>query len=166
MRESVDRWTSPSQSRATTAAIGVVLLIGVTVVVSVTVGTTLVGGTVDSTAEPTPSAVIELSADGETLRFSHTHGDQLAVETITIRISVDGEPLEFQPPVPFFAAEGFESGPTGPFNPSGETEWRVGEQASLTIAATNSPQPAPGDTVSVRIQTTDGLIAETETTLS
>lgn len=150
-------------ARGTIPVIGTVLLIALTVVVALILGTALLGG--GSTAEPTPTAAIELSVDGNTLTFSHDHGEPLNVTAISIQITVDGEPLDDQPPVPFFAASGFESGPTGPFNTASDNEWRVGQTASLTVADTNQPTLDSGSTVSVRITTDEGTVIRTETTV-
>jgi len=152
-----------SSTRATIPVIGTVLLVALTVVVGLAITSALLG--VGSTAEPTPTAAIELSVDGNTLTFSHEHGEPLDVTALSVRIAVDGEPLDEQPPVPFFAASGFESGPTGPFNPSGSTEWTAGEQAALTVADTNEPTLDSGSRVSVQITTDDGAVLQTETTV-
>jgi len=149
-------------ARATSTVIGTVLLIAVTVVVGLVMGTALLG--VGSTTEPTPTAAIELSVDENTLIFSHDHGEPLNVTAISIQVAVDGEPLDDQPPVPFFAADGFESGPTGPFNSASDNEWEVGQTASLTVADSNEPTLDPGSTVSVEITTDDGTVMRTETT--
>jgi len=108
-----------------------------------------------SMPEPAPTAAVDLTVEGDTLRFTHESGDPLDVRALSVRIAVDGEPLDEQPPVPFFSASGFEPGPTGPFNTASDSEWSVGETASLTVAETNSPRIEPGSTVSVRL-TTDG----------
>lgn len=161
------RWPSRGErrpsTRATIPVIGTVLLIALTVFVALTIGTALLG--VGSTTEPTPTAAIELSVDENTLVFSHDHGEPLNVTAISIQIAVDGEPLVDQPPVPFFAANGFESGPTGPFNSESDNKWRVGQTASLTVADTNQPTLDSGSTVSVTITTDEGAVIRTETTI-
>ena len=149
--------------RASVPVVGTVLLIALTVFVALVMTSTLLG--VGSTAEPTPTAAIDLEVDGNTLTMSHDHGDPLNVTAISIRITVDGEPLDEQPPVPFFAASGFESGPTGPFNAASDNEWQVGRTASLTVADTNQPTLESGSTVSVKITTDDGAVIQTETTV-
>lgn len=150
-------------ARAAVPVVGTVLVIALTVVVALLLTTALLG--VGSTSEPTPTAAIELSVEENTLVFSHNHGEPLNVTAISIRIAVDGEPLDEQPPVPFFAASGFDSGPTGPFNSASDNEWRVGQTASLTVADTNTPTLDSGSTVSVRITTDTGTVIRTETTV-
>ncbi|MFW6320438.1 MAG: type IV pilin [Halohasta sp.] len=151
--------TTPT--RASAPIIGGVLVVGLTVVVATGVGIALLD--TDSTPEPQPTAAIDLSVDGETLRFTHEQGEALDVGALSVRIAVDGEPLDDQPPVPFFSAAGFEPGPTGPFNTASDDEWTVGETASLTVAETNSPEITSGSTVSVRFTTDEGTVIRTET---
>ena len=150
-------------SRAGAPLVGTVLVVGLAVVVATVAATALIG--VDTTPEPAPTAAVELSVDGDTLRFTHESGDTLDVRTLSVRILVDGEPLAHQPPVPFFSSTGFEPGPTGPFNSASDAEWSAGETASLTVASTNSPAIEPGSTVSVRFMTDAGSVIRTETEL-
>jgi hypothetical protein len=126
--------------------IAVVVLCGLTVILATVVAGGLTG--LQERAEPTPTAVMRLAVDGETLTLTHTHGD----------------PLQHQPPVPFFSASGFDPGPTGPFNSASDPEWTVGESASLTLAGTNSPTIEPGSTVRVELYQDDTRIVTTETT--
>jgi hypothetical protein len=133
----------------------------VTLVVALTLGTVVLGQ--GSTPEPAPTAVIDLSVDGDTLTFAHESGETLDVRELSVRISVDGEPLDDHPPVPFFSASGFESGPTGPFNTASDPEWEIGETASLTVADTNSPTLDSGSTVSVRMYWENKPVIRTET---
>jgi len=149
-----DRVQSPV--RATAPVIGGLLMIALTLIVATVAASTLFG--FESTPEPAPPAAVDLSVDGTTLRFTHESGEPLDVQALSVRISVDGEPLAEQPPVPFFSASGFESGPTGPFNTASDSEWEAGETTTLTVAGTNSPTIKEGSTVSVRIATETGLI--------
>ena len=155
----------PSHSaRATAPVIGGILVVALTVVLATVVGTAMLGGgSVPATPEPAPTATVDLSVDDDTLRFTHESGDTLDVRSLSVWISVDGDRLDEQPPVPFFSASGFEPGPTGPFNSASDPEWSVGETARLTVAGTNSPSIEPGSTVSVRFTTDGQTILRTET---
>ncbi len=139
--------------------LGVVLLTVLTVVSAGFVGATLVHAPPD----PTPQAVLDVQVDaaGE-FTFVHRGGDALSVSALSIQLLVNGDPLTHQPPVPFFAAPGFESGPTGPFNVAAEDEWTAGEEATLTLAATNRPAIAPGDVVTVRVTSENATVAVAE----
>jgi len=148
-------------TRASAPLVGGVLVVGLAVVVATVAATALVG--VDTTPEPAPTAAIDLSVDGDTLRFTHESGDTLDVRTLSVRILVDGEPLTHQPPLPFFSSTGFEPGPTGPFNSASDPEWSAGDTASLTVASTNSPTIESGSTVSVRLTTDAGSVIRAET---
>jgi flagellin-like protein len=149
-------------TRALSPVVGVVLLAAITVVLAASVGLVVSGS---ATADPPPQATFSLSADATTDRIALTHegGDTLSTTDLTVRITVDGEPLEHQPPVPFFAATGFRGGPTGPFNPATDPEWTAGEPAAVRLASTNAPLPGPGSTVAVTISTDGAVIAELET---
>ena len=148
--------------RGGSAVIAVVVLCGLTVILATAVAGGLSG--FQERAEPTPTAAVSLSVDGETLTLTHDHGDPLDVRSLRMVVAVDGEPLNHQPPVPFFSASGFAAGPTGPFNSASDPTWRVGESTSLTLAGTNSPTIKPGSTVSVELYQDDSRIVTTETT--
>jgi Protein of unknown function (DUF1628). len=154
-------YRSSQSTRGTAPVIGGLLVVALTVILATVVGTAMLGGT--STPEPAPTAAVDLSVEGDTLRFTHESGEPLDVRTLSVWIAVDGEPLDEQPPVPFFSATRFEPGPTGPFNTASDPEWSVGETASLTVAGTNSPQIEPGSTVSVRLTTDGKTVINTET---
>lgn len=148
--------------RALSPVVGVVCLLAVTVILAAVVGASV-------TVEPpsTPNAAsFEAAADpsGE-VTITHRSGDTIDPETIDLRVRVNGEPLERQPPVPFFSARGFESAPTGPFNSATARSWRAGETASFTIAGTNHPRIRPGDAVTVEIFADDHRVARLETTV-
>lgn len=149
-------------SRGVSPVIGVVLLIAITVI-----GATAVGFTVSQEPpSPAPTATFELSVDAgaDRLTLKHQRGDEIDLSSVRFRVTVDGEELSSQPPVPFFSAEGFESGPTGPFNSASPDHWRVGQTGTLTLASTNEPEIEAGDRVAVAILTDDTLIVEVETT--
>jgi flagellin-like protein len=148
-------------SRGLTPVVGVVCLIAITVGLAVTVGAT---ASIEPPAEPTIAA-FELSADpnGE-LRVTHLGGDAIDPEELSLHVEVGGEPLDEQPPVPFFSARGFESAPTGAFNSASTTQWRTGQTASLRLAGTNRPAIEAGDTVTVRLAVEGSEIARLEAT--
>lgn len=149
-------------NRAVSAVIGVVLLVALTVVFSVTVFATVDYGL----SEPAPTVSLAVSADATTdrIQLSHQGGDELDVTEIDLSISIDGEELRHQPPVPFFAAEGFESGPVGAFNSASDNTFRAGEHTSVTLATTNSPQLQQDTTVTVQITTQNTVLYEETTT--
>jgi FlaG/FlaF family flagellin (archaellin) len=134
--------------RAVSPVLAVVLLVGLTVCVAALVGT-LVFDQAAALDGPAPRATFSIDAAGDRIRIVHERGDAVAVGPLHIEVAVDGEPLAHQPPVPFFAATGFESGPTGPFNPSSDGDWTAGERASFRIAGTNAPALEPGSELTV-----------------
>lgn len=130
--------------------VGVSLLVAVTVVLAVLVGAFVFGfGSLDEA----PQAAIVADVAGNEITLVHQGGDTLDVTVLTVRIFVDGRPLEHQPDVPGVGMEGFRGAPDGPFNgASTDRRWSVGEVASLTVASTtNAPQPSAGSRVTVRI---------------
>jgi hypothetical protein len=131
--------------------------LAVAVVVGAAVAGTLVGLPVDRRAPPT--VAMSLSAEGDRLALSHRAGAPLRTTDLRVRVVVDGTPLAHQPPVPFFAARGFRSGPTGPFNPASDPEWSPGETATLRVAGTNRPGIDPGDRVAVVLSVDDRRVA-------
>lgn len=143
--------------------VGVALLLVATVAAA---GVVAVGAFGLAPSEPPPSATFELSVDADSDRVTLTHagGDELDVDELRVRVEVDGEPLAHQPPVPFFAAKGFQGGPTGPFNPAADQAWEPGETAGFTLAATNDPDLEPGATVVVYVYHEDRVLAELSTT--
>ncbi|EMA53881.1 type IV pilin [Halococcus thailandensis] len=147
--------------RAVAPVVGVVLLVGVTVVLATIVGAFAIGIGDSGTA---PEAAITADRDGNELTLTHHSGDALDVTELTVRISVDGEPLEKQPDVPFVGTDGFNGTPSGPFNPESDPQWTAGETASLTIASTtNAPQPTAGSQVTVKIYSENEPVATART---
>jgi len=124
-------------------------LVGVAVVAAATVGATVI----TATPERPPRAALDLSANAaaDRLTLVHRGGDRLRVQRLRVRVWIDGRPLAHQPPVPFFAAEGFEAGPTGPFNSAADGRWTAGEAATVTLAGTNEPSLRAGASVRVHI---------------
>lgn len=150
---------TPSADRGIAPVVGVVLLIAITTVVAGAMAAGLSGADALSRLRTVPSTVlIEASANATADRVTLVHrgGDPLDVAELRVHVTVDGEALAHQPPVPFFAAEGFAAGPTGPFNVAGNDRWTAGEAASFEIARTNTPLLESGAEVTVRIYR-DGL---------
>jgi FlaG/FlaF family flagellin (archaellin) len=112
-----------------------------------------------------PRVSLSLAVDGDSLAFTHRGGDALDVRRLRLLIEVDGEPLAHQPPVPFFSARGFRSGPSGPFNSATDPRWTAGETATFAIAGTNRPRLTTGSTVTVRVFAGDVPVAELRATV-
>jgi FlaG/FlaF family flagellin (archaellin) len=144
------------------APVAGVLLLAITVVLAGGVVTVALGAPAD-TAGPAPTASLSLSATGDRIALSHRGGDALDASELDVRVSVDGEPLARQPPVPFFSAAGFRPGPTGAFNAASDGEWRVGGSASFRVAGTNDPVLEPGRTVVVEVSVGGRPVATLET---
>lgn len=149
----------PTADRATTPVVGVVLLVAVVALGAAAMAAGLSGADVLSQTTGDHSQVAltaKANASADRVTLVHRGGDVLDVGELRLHVTVDGQPLAHQPPVPFFAAEGFESGPTGPFNVGGNTRWTAGEAASFAIAGTNAPRLESGARVAVRVYT-DGV---------
>ncbi|WP_256685123.1 type IV pilin [Halococcus qingdaonensis] len=150
--------------RAVAPVVGVVLLVGVTVVLAAIVGAFAIGIGDSGNA---PEAAITATFGNEhpnQINLTHHSGDVLDVTELTVRVYVDGEPLEKQPNVPFTGTPGFKDTPTGPFNPESDPRWTAGEMASLTIASTtNAPQPTAGSQVTVKIYSEGEPVATART---
>lgn len=146
--------------RAVSSVVGTVALLGVVVVAGAAVFAAA------PAAEPAtvPTTRLSLTAEAGPDRVALTHegGDTLTVAALDVAVQVNGAPLTHQPPVPFFSATGFESGPTGPFNSAHSGRWRAGETATLRLASTNT-QLDPGDGVSVTVRTDAGVVTRLET---
>ena len=143
--------------RATSPVVGVALLIALTVLAATAVGTAAFALDPPSPA-PTASFSLSVDADSDRLTLSHRGGDSLSIEDLRLLVEVDGAALDHQPPVPFFAAEGFRSGPTGPFNSADDGSWTAGERGTVRLATTNAPRPERGDPVTVRIVVDDAVV--------
>ncbi|SFF81809.1 Protein of unknown function [Halopelagius inordinatus] len=144
-------------ARALSPVVGVVVLVGLTVAVAAVVGAGAVAfapedaATDRSRGQPSAGVALSLTADGDTATLTHEAGRPLSVRRLRVRVEVDGTPLRHQPPVPFFSARGFRSGPTGPFNAASDGTWSVGERASFAVAGTNDPALEAGRTVTVTV---------------
>lgn len=143
--------------------VGVVLLVGVTVVLAAVVGVMALGFSPSGVSEPVALSA-DATADGR-IEVSHRGGAAIDVTEVSVLIEVDGEPLDHQPPVPFFSATGFAPGPTGAFNDAGDTVLESGERASLEVAGTNDPTFSEGATVRIRFVRDGTGIAVVETTV-
>jgi len=124
----------------------------VTLALAVVVGTAVAAvglGAVPAAPSVTGATLV---VDGDRLVVTHRAGEPLDVRRLDVIVRVDGTPLRHQPPVPFFAARGFGSGPTGPFNPAADPTWDAGERASLRVAATNRPPLVAGARVTVELR--------------
>ncbi|MFC4406843.1 type IV pilin [Haloarchaeobius iranensis] len=146
-------------ARAVSPVVGIALLLALTVVTSSVVAV----GALDLAAEQTapPQATVDVRADGSTGRIIVTHrgGEAIDVDELELVVTVDGEKLRRQPPVPFFSARGFVSGPTGPFNAAADQRWTAGESASFVIAGTNAPTLSPRDVVVVTLVVEGRVVA-------
>lgn len=149
--------------RAVSPVVGAVLLVAVTVVLALSVGAALT--VPDLEAAPTVSLSVTADAEADRIALTHEGGDSLDVTDLSLTIEVDGTPLDEQPPVPFFAADGFEGGPTGPFNTESSNDWRAGETAGLRLADTNAPLPSSGSSVTVVVAVDEAVIHEETVTL-
>ena len=142
-------------ARAATPVVGVVLLVAVTVLAASLVGTAVL--VAEAPTEPTQVALsLSVDASTERLRLTHRSGRSLNASRLSVTVTVDGDPLVEQPPVPFFAASGFRGGPTGPFNSGGDPRWTAGERAGFRLASTNAPAIDDGDVVMVTIRREGG----------
>lgn len=151
-----------SRTRAVAPVVGLALLTFLTVLAAMT----LVTAAPSLSAEPAPTARLTITADASTNRIALTHeaGDRLDVTELNVTVWVDGRALTHQPPVPFFAAVGYRSGPTGPFNTASQNTWVAGETAGVRLATTNEPSLRQGASVAVRVTTDEGTVYDGETT--
>lgn len=145
--------------RAVSPVVAVVLLVVITLVLAGTLGLAVLDVSPD---EPT-RATFTLSSDSttQTITITHRGGRALDPASLRLHIAIDGDPIAHQPPVPFFAAEGFMSGPTGPFNSAYTGQWVAGQSASIQLASTNT-QFRAGSVLSIRLYADDRLLAALE----
>jgi len=144
----VSRSPLADDARGLGSVVGIALLVLVAALAAGVVGAATLSATSD--AAP-PQAVLTASADAGADRIALTHrgGDALSVDPLRVVVHVGGERLAHQPPIPFFAARGFESGPTGPFNVADEGRWQAGETAAVRLASTNSHRLSAGSRVRI-----------------
>lgn len=155
--------TAPAFDRATASGVGVALLVLAAVGLSATVGAAVLTATPPSAPA---TAAFDLRVTDATLTVTHRGGDAVDVRDLRLVVAVDGDLLHHQPPVPFFAARGFRSGPTGPFNRASDPAWTAGETATLGVASTNRPRIDPGDPVRVTLYVGDHRLAVLRATAS
>jgi len=157
---------SPRPDRAVSPVLGSILLVALTVSLAAVVGGTVLSGAVPT--EPPPRATLDCRADAAADRVTCVHGggDRLDVRDLEVHITVDGEPLAHQPPVPFFAARGFHAGPTGPFNSAADSNWSAGESAAVRLAGTNRPGLTPDARVGVTVMAGDHVVVRARATAS
>lgn len=148
---------------------GISPVVGTVAMVLVTVGLVVAGSTVvgssalDPGSATTPVMLSVTATDSGTIELSHDGGPPIDLESVTVHVSVDGQPLEEQPPVPFFSATGFAPGPTGAFNSASDDRFAVGETASVTVAGTNAPAIEAGSDVTVEFLRNDRVVASAGT---
>lgn len=145
--------------------VGTLVLVALTVCLAAVVAVGLGFGPGTSALSTAPSATFELTVDAEDQEISlqHIAGETIDVRELTVRVTVEDEPLEEQPPVPFFSEHGFRGGPNGPFNERAEPQWSVGETASVRVAGTNAPVIDAGDSVAVTLAVDGRTVATLET---
>ena len=147
--------------RGLTSVVGIALL----TLVTVALAAVLLGGLTAVEHEAPPRTSFDVAADASADRVAVTHagGDAIDPAAVSLHLAVEDEPLARQPPVPFFSADGFVSGPTGPFNPAWRGNWTAGETATLRIAETNAPSRLEaGDTVTVIVRVDGRPLSEQE----
>ena len=139
--------------------VGVVLAVALTVGLASGVAVAFAVGVAPAEPAPTASVALDVDANADALVLAHRGGDALSVDALRVVVTVDGERLAHQPPVPFFAATGFAPGPTGPFNRGYDGAWTAGGTASVALSSTNHPTIEPGDRVAVALYANDALVA-------
>lgn len=149
--------------RAVSPVVGVVVVVALTVVLAATVGAMVIGTSAPDHETPVRFSV-SVEATADRIAVTHEGGGAVDPTALDVSITVDGEPLDHQPPVPFFAAKGFVSGPTGPFNSATTDTWTAGETGTLELASTNDPLIAEGETVRVTVVEATSVLARLETT--
>lgn len=154
---------SASSDRAVSPVVGLVCLVAVTVVTSAAVGAAALSV---APPKPAPSATLSVTATDEgRVTLVHRGGASLSVRSLRVELSVDGEPLAHQPPVPFVGAAGYRGAPGGPFNAAAEGTWTAGERATLRVAATNAPGLDAGARLTVQVWSEETAVARAETTV-
>jgi hypothetical protein len=152
-------------TRGSSALVASVLLVALLVVLAGVLGASALDAAATH-SDPIRPTVLSLSVTDETVTLTHEEGAPLDVGSLRLLLSVDGETLAHQPPVPFFSARGFRPGPTGPFNTAADSRWTVGESASFELAATNAPVVTEGSRVVVRVYDGENPVAVLRTVAS
>jgi FlaG/FlaF family flagellin (archaellin) len=144
------------------APVAAVLLVAVTVVAAAGVFAFL--PSLPGEPPERRGVAVEATSDG-TVALTLLSGPPVDADALDVRVEVEGTALARQPPVPFFSARGFHSGPTGAFNAASGGDWAVGETVSFRVAGTNRPVPTAGGTVRVELRTGGRLLGVAETTV-
>lgn len=148
-------------SRAISPVVAVPILVGIAVLLAAAVGALAFGAPLPTADRPVALSVTATADTGRVV-VVHEGGPPIDVREVRVRVIVDGTPLAEQPPLPFFAAPGFRSAPTGAFNPSADPILEPGERASFRVAGTNSPSLAEGATLTLRLYRDGNRIAAVE----
>ncbi|WP_181686349.1 type IV pilin [Halorhabdus salina] len=147
--------------RAISPVVGTVLLLAITIVLAGTMSAVILTPDVEPSIPTTRfSATADASTDSITL--THEGGQALDPDSVDVQIKVDGQSLDHQPPIPFFAAKGFKSGPTGPFNSQTRGNWTAGEAGTVELATSNTPLLSDGATVEITISRDGRVLTELE----
>lgn len=149
--------------RAISPIVGTVFIVAITVALATAVGAAVIALPGEPTLVPMVGISATAAPDG-TISLTIDAGEPLDVRALDLVIAVDDQPLTEQPPVPFFSAAGFYSGPTGPFNAAADPRWEPGERAALRVAATNAPPIAEGSRVRIAVVVDGRTVAEVEVT--
>lgn len=146
--------------RAVAPVVAVALLVAVTVLAAAAVGTAALA--IQPPERPVHTSIsLDAHASTDRIVLVHRGGDELDANHLSLTVTVRGDPLRHQPPVPFFAARGFQSGPTGPFNSGADPAWRAGERGTFALASTNDPLIRDGDRVVVTLRRNGTVVART-----
>jgi len=139
------------------------LLLGITVALAAVLGVMTADFGAPSWEEP--RVLSATATDDGSIAVRHESGPRIDITRASVVITVDGDPLAYQPPVPFAGAKGFLGAPTGAFNPSAEPQLTPGDRATLVVAGTNAPPLESGDEVRIEFVADETTIAVVETTV-
>ncbi|PSQ45720.1 type IV pilin [Halobacteriales archaeon SW_7_68_16] len=146
------------EDRAASSVVGVVVLVAVTVGLAGVVG--VAATAIDDHRSPGRASIAVTASPGsDRIAIEHRGGETLPIAALRVVVAVDGTRLRHQPPVPFFAARGFASGPTGAFNPAADGRFGAGDRTTFRLAGTNAPTIDSGDEVEVRLYEGETLVA-------
>ncbi len=153
---------SSSERRGVSPVVGAVLLLAITIALAGVVAASVGAWSLDS---PGPQAAFDLAVDADRAEVcvEHVGGDAIDVDDLSVTVTINGESLSNQPPVPFVGAAGFRDAPGGPFNAAADSQWTPGERATFRIARTNAPTVDEGDEVVVTLSADGRQVASLET---
>lgn len=137
-------------SRAIAPVLGVVLLVALSAVCAGVI-VIVVSDVVDMREVPRVTFEGTLNASSNEITLTHTGGDDVSVEPLEMRITVDDEPLRYQPDIPFASQTGFSTGPSGPLHAWATGTWSPSTSSSLSLSDSNEPLPDHDSTVVVSI---------------